>query len=697
MSKLWIVHRSPEVRAALARATGLAPARISSGGPSAAEFPRDEVPDAIVLGLPGSDRPSPKQPELEVDPSRELDFAAAVAPRVGDARWILICGPLQRAESLRLFEMIDAIAIAHPPDPAVLRREIASAFANRTRPSLADRSRNARASARFAAWFGETGVPGLERALDPRFAALPLLLRGRPGSGRSLLGLHAEHARAGRGPLLRIDARELDEIDALATRLEAARARTGLRVRTVWLDEIDGLPRSAQRTLAEWVREQSPPDAAIAGPLRWIATAGPAGLEDRLETVLAQAFAPLIVEVPPLDPHGGEIARIAAATAREFAARIGSDIRAFAPSALAALAEQPWWGDRAELESVLRTTLAVAPHDPIEAPDLRFPGERATASGDSPGLAAPAPGSDRDRDAARIAAAFPEAVEGALPIDPELDPSAELTRLAERWSSEAPEPSGRTASAPLSRGPSSPPTFSTSDSPASPATSSSASADPAWRKLARSLSHEIRNPLVSIRTFTELLPDHYADETFRARFKDLVGKDIAHIQDVVTRLAKAAARDRLAREPVDVSALVDRLLAERRDAIGRSRLVVLSELERSLPFALADAEALEIALAGLLDRALDSLPEQGDLFLASHWIARAADGRPRLRVLLRHRDPRAEGMGGDLDPVHHILEYVLAETIVAALGGRLTIDPTQGPETLIVIDLPTPEPGPGAP
>ena len=55
-----------------------------------------------------------------------------------------------------------------------------------------------------------------------------------------------------------------------------------------------------------------------------------------------------------------------------------------------------------------------------------------------------------------------------------------------------------------------------------------------WRRLARSLSHEIRNPLVSIRTFAELLPDHYDDETFRERFVELVGHDVAHIGDVLT-------------------------------------------------------------------------------------------------------------------------------------------------------------------
>ena len=436
-----------------------------------------------------------------------------------------------------------------------------------------------------------------------------------------MLGRHAERARRGAAPLLRIDARDLADLAALAARLGAAREQAGSRVRTLWVDEIDVLSFTAQRVLAEWIRHGSGPgddaSSSAATPLRWIATAGPAGLEDRLEAVLVHAFAPLVVNIPPLDPRSGEIARLAEYTARDFAEQVRGEPRVFAASALEALAEEPWWGDRTELEALLRTTLASSARDPIEASDLRFPDEPIAASASSTppdreatpqtaGAADPRGSSPRE-------AAFPS----ELPIDPVLDPSG----------------------------------------------------DPAWRKLARSLSHEIRNPLVSIRTFTELLPEHYADETFRTRFKELVGKDVAHIQDVLARLSKAAERDRLASEPVDVSALIERLLTARRDRIGRGRLVVLCELERDDPQALGDADALEIALSGLIDRALDSLPERGDLFIASHRLERSGDGRPRLRVLLRHHDPQAEGMGGELDPVHHILEYVLAETIVAALGA----------------------------
>ena len=221
-----------------------------------------------------------------------------------------------------------------------------------------------------------------------------------------------------------------------------------------------------------------------------------------------------------------------------------------------------------------------------------------------------------------------------------------------------------------------------------------------WRRLARSLSHEIRNPLVSIRTFTELLPEHYADESFRERFTELVGRDVAHIDEVVDRLARAASQEKLEATPVDVSALIEGLLDERREAIGERRLLVLRELERDAPIAWADALSLEIALAGLLDRALAALPERGDLFVATRRIERGPDGTPRLRVLLRHHNPELAGSASrllgndpalaDVSPANNVIEYVLAETIVEASGGQLTIDATDAQETLILVDLRTP-------
>jgi K+-sensing histidine kinase KdpD len=218
--------------------------------------------------------------------------------------------------------------------------------------------------------------------------------------------------------------------------------------------------------------------------------------------------------------------------------------------------------------------------------------------------------------------------------------------------------------------------------------------DPGWRRLARSLSHEIRNPLVSIRSFAELLPDHFEDETFRERFVELVGRDVDHIDDVVTRLQTVAEHEKSELEAVDLSAMIEVLLEERRERIQAGRLLVLRELERESPLAWADPVAIRVALAGLLDRALDSLPERGDLFVATRRIERGADGEPHLRILLRHHGPRpgqpTDDVLAELSREANVLEYVLAETVVEACGGRLTIDTSDAAETLILVDLRTP-------
>jgi len=676
MSKLWIVHRKPSVRAALARATGLATAELATGAPALADFPTSDRPDAILLALSNA-----------YDVATELAFLAAARERAAGAGWIVLCEPGAIGEARRLFagSAAGTTILSLPPDRTLLRAALSAAFARSRSTTPAERPRLGRIAARFDAWLGATSIAGLARALDPALRGLPLLVRGRAGSGRARLVRHAEAARGGAGRWIRLDARESAPIDRLLERLAASADGRGERIRTVWLDEVDALPPADQRRLADWIALDALPDSIAedpaAEPLRWIATAGPSGLDDRLEPALARAFVPLALEIPPLDRTGSEIAFIAEGVARRWAEATGSSERVFGASALAALADEPLWGERAELEAILQTTLAAVDAGTriVEADALRFP----DADGSTSNVAeadSPAPLAHDLR---------------PLPIDPEADPSSALLALTFPPPARDADPvegadvgvanGDATASATTS-----PTTSATPPTIQADAARASADEQPAWRRLARSLAHEIRNPLVSIRTFTELLPDHYADETFRIRFKELVGKDVAHIQDVVARLAKAAERDRLEAVPVDVSGLIERLLGDRRERIAGRRLVVLSELERDAPDALADADALETALSGLVDRALDSLPDRGDLFVTTRRIDRAGDGRPRLRVLMRHHNPLASGLSGDLDPVNHILEYVLAETIVAALGGRLTIDPTLGPETLIVIDLPAP-------
>lgn len=57
-----------------------------------------------------------------------------------------------------------------------------------------------------------------------------------------------------------------------------------------------------------------------------------------------------------------------------------------------------------------------------------------------------------------------------------------------------------------------------------------------WRELAAGISHEIRNPLVAIKTFTQLLPSRYKDEEFRHEFNEMVTRELGRLDGIVNQI-----------------------------------------------------------------------------------------------------------------------------------------------------------------
>lgn len=751
MSKLWIVHRNPQARAALARIAGLASEDVSLGAPVESAFAHASSATAIVLGLEG---------DFEV----ELEFVHRLHDRATVRSLILLAAPEDAAEAARLFGVDEAEILEPAPTARILRARISQAFARRQSESLGARRARQRIADRFSAWLGGIEVPGLLRALDPSLSNLPLLVRGVPGSGRALLARYAElfrgaresgptrAARPGRSPsTLRIHARDIDGPADLARRIAAGRAADDSAETLIWIDEVDSLSVSAQNALAEWIVHEAPPGPASDAPPRWIATARPRAWRDELEPALEHAFMPLVLEVPALAGRPGAMAEFAQEITHDWTRSVGGVPRALSAAALAELERYPWQEDRSEVEAVLRATLASTARNPIEPEDLLFPlteAEFVDESGDAADQDGPATGAQdpvrhvRPREDSPEPVAVVEAthehdalaeveLEGAEvePVDwartsepawpdPDAsvstDPSSaealaaaalspqpedfdESTLLSEASFAIAepnadPNAAERSSETSAQTAPSDPGALSDPAGPAAPGWP----ADPGWRRLARSLSHEIRNPLVSIRTFAELLPEHYEDETFRARFAELVGRDVAHINSVVSRLQDIAENEASAPEALDVSAMLESLLEERRERFAQGRLLVLRELERDAPLAWAEANGLRVALAGLLDRALDTLPERGDLFVATRRIERSNEREARLRILLRYHNPElaaADTRTTDLEelrPSANVLEFVLAETVAAAHGGTLVIDSSDAQETVILMDLRTP-------
>ena len=54
------------------------------------------------------------------------------------------------------------------------------------------------------------------------------------------------------------------------------------------------------------------------------------------------------------------------------------------------------------------------------------------------------------------------------------------------------------------------------------------------------LAHELKNPMVTIKTFAQLLGERYQDEDFRSRFQEVVGSDIERMDDLLEMMIEFA-------------------------------------------------------------------------------------------------------------------------------------------------------------
>jgi len=641
MFTVWIVHREPQFQAALARLAAAGEAAVL-GAPGDPQLDRAPPADVVLLGLAD---------DFEV----ELQFAHRFASRLPGARWILVPQPSDVARARALFDTLDTVIFAYPPDPRSLREAVrapARSGAGDPLPLSQRPSRDA-LSDRFARWFADLELPELLRILDPHLTDIPVLIRGEPGTGRGLLARYI-HTFGGTavGALAHVVCTERSGAEDLLAMIAAAGRllpRTPATC-TIWLEDVDELPVTTQQQVAGWVEYAPPAGILHAGGLRWIGTAG--GDEAALARGLRQTLGAFSLRIPPVRERPHLIAPFVGDTAHAWCGARDERPRRFGEDAIAVLEEYPWPGNLHELEGVVVQTLLTSSADPVRSDDLQHEGTAFAP------ISAGELGALLDDETAGAPVRVPAQQLPDEPIRIEIDEAETPVRPA------AEAGGGEAAGAPLQR-------------------------------LVGAVAHEVRNPLTTIRAFVELLPAQYQDREFRERFAELVGRGVGRIEDVVRELARLAALATPKTEPVDVASLLEELLEQQREAIHERRLMVLKELDKSRPLALGDEEQLRFAFEALLHKCLEIVPERGDVYFASKHHETGLRGMPSIRVLVRFHGPEGTGERGPapvagVSPAENALEFVIAEAVARAQGGALAIQVGKGDETVLVLDLPAP-------
>lgn len=133
-----------------------------------------------------------------------------------------------------------------------------------------------------------------------------------------------------------------------------------------------------------------------------------------------------------------------------------------------------------------------------------------------------------------------------------------------------------------------------------------------WAELAASMSHEVRNPLVTIKTFAQLLPERYQDREFQTEFRELVSREVDRLNSIIDQINDFAHPPKLEFAPVDLRSCIDKAVAAvlPKDTPGSIRLRVSAP--DSLPRISGDEIALTHAFGHILQNAVEALNGRDD-------------------------------------------------------------------------------------
>jgi len=207
------------------------------------------------------------------------------------------------------------------------------------------------------------------------------------------------------------------------------------------------------------------------------------------------------------------------------------------------------------------------------------------------------------------------------------------------------------------------------------------------------IADEIKNPLVSVNAFVELIDERYDDPGFRHQFSSVVGRDVRRLIQIFDKLATLVSEGDYKRDLSDLRAMAEECLAEMGaqalpSANGEARLLsfadestqkhVTATLSHEGPsfMVMGDRSMLKKAIAYLVWYLLRKTPGTEAKIAVS--ISRlTGEDRVRLTVASRTAEIRPEELRKIFDPIQVVQESLIdlgpcaSQRIIEAQGGRL--------------------------
>lgn len=186
--------------------------------------------------------------------------------------------------------------------------------------------------------------------------------------------------------------------------------------------------------------------------------------------------------------------------------------------------------------------------------------------------------------------------------------------------------------------------------------------------LALGLAHEIKNPLTTIKTFAEYLPEKYKDDEFVSKFSKIIPSEVERINSIIKQLLDFSKPSPPTFKETNICGLIQDTVKFLNSELLRHKIEIAESFENTKIFVKIDPSQIRQVILNLLFNAIDALPEGGRIeiktktLINDQIVIEISDNGPGIpkENLARIFDPffttKDEGTGLGLSICHQIIK-----------------------------------------
>ncbi|MBI4763674.1 MAG: GAF domain-containing protein [Deltaproteobacteria bacterium] len=143
--------------------------------------------------------------------------------------------------------------------------------------------------------------------------------------------------------------------------------------------------------------------------------------------------------------------------------------------------------------------------------------------------------------------------------------------------------------------------------------------------LAARLAHEIKNPMVAIRTFLQILPQKYDDEEFRKEFYNIALEETDRVNNLLTELLDLVKTRESCFELTDLHVLIERMILLISPQYKSKQIKIVKSFNSRMGLINLDPEKMKQVILNLLSNAIEFTPKGGKIEIGTKEIQEKGD------------------------------------------------------------------------